>query len=157
MRLASIFLVTCATLIAHSIAYAAPGDSNIYVHYKTKAVRVRPLPATVGTTVDIKIILRANGTVEDAYDVKGGIKGSSKNKLGGRGFKVVNSSTLLRSGKAENYTHKTTIKVDGKNCTASVERILNPGEKEYREFSKPLKQVAFYSSIENEYTTCVIE
>jgi len=159
-----VLLLIAASLIAaqHAIpiANAQTGDTHISIHYRTKSVRVRPTPRTGGADVDFGIVLHANGTVEDSYAVKDGKHGSSKSKLGpskGLVYRVLDSGTVTRTTDLGTHYHKITVHASGKNCTAEVEFILKPGEKEYRDFSTELKTTAYYSSLTTEYVTCVIE
>lgn len=135
--------------------------TNIHIFYKTKSVRVTPSAGVFGNTVDIHIRLNPDGTVQDKFDAKNVSKGDSKSALGkkndGTYFKVIDQSTIARVSHPKNYTVTMTVKVDGKNCTASVTRILDPGEKLFDVYSQLSKQREGYRSIENEYTTCVIE
>jgi hypothetical protein len=143
------------------IANAEAGDTHISIHYRSKSVRVRPTPRTGGADVDFGIVLHADGTVEDSYSVKDGKHGSSKSRLGpvskGLIYRVQDSGTFTRTVDLGTHYHKITVHTSGKNCTADVEFVLKPGQKEYREFSTELKTMAFYSSLGTEYVTCVIE
>ena len=143
-------------------APAAPSDTVISVFYASKAVRVRPRPNQGGTGhVTFRIVLHANGTVEDAFENKDGPKGKMKTKLGkqprGAVYRVIDASTIERTAEEPTHFHKLTIKVNGKNCTANVDYTLKPGQTEYRGYSTELKQWAYYSKMEMEYATCVIE
>lgn len=156
-----LLFAVCASLIAHEDAAAAPGDTNIYVHYKVNAVRVRPSFRVGSATVDFRIVLHANGTVKDAFAVKDGQKGGAKVKLGrqpkGVTYRVIDNSTIERTFDVGTHIHKLTVKVEGKNCTAASDYTLKPGKKEFRDYSTELKQLAYYSSLKAEYVTCVIE
>jgi hypothetical protein len=164
--LKALFLIALSTLMVDEIALAtsakaATGDTNISIHYRSKSVRVRPSPRTGGANVDFRIVLRANGKVEDEYSVKDGKRGSSKSKLGpadrGAIYRVLDSGTITRTVDVDTHYHKITVRVSGKNCTAEVEYILKPGVKEYRDYSTELKTMAYFSSLGIEYVTCVIE
>ncbi|OQW58294.1 MAG: hypothetical protein A4S14_08150 [Proteobacteria bacterium SG_bin9] len=161
MKLVLLPLIVCAALVTHDDANAAAGDTNIYVHYKVNAVRVRPSARVGSATVDFRIVLRANGTVSDAFAVKDGLKGTAKVKLGrqpkGVVYRVIDDSTIERTFDVGAHIHKLTVKVAGKNCTATSDYILKPGEKEFRDYSTELKQMAYFSSLKAEYVTCVIE
>jgi hypothetical protein len=151
---------TVVTVHAIPTAKAESGDTHISIHYRAKSERVRPTPRTGGGDVDFSIVLHADGTIADSYSVKDGKHGSSKSKLGpskGPVYRVLDSGTVTRTVDLGTHYHKITIHTSGKNCTADVEFILKPGEKEYREFSTELKTMAFFSSLRTEYVTCVIE
>jgi hypothetical protein len=158
-----VLLLTAASVITvneSAIANAETNDTHISIHYRARSVRVRPTPRTGGGDVDFGIVLHADGTVEDSYSVKDGKHGSSKSKLGpskGLVYRVLDSGTVTRTADLGTHYHKITIHTSGKNCTADVEFILKPGEKEYREFSTELKTMALFSSLRTEYVTCVIE
>lgn len=161
MKPALLPLIVCAALVTHDDAGAAAGDTNIYVHYKVNAVRVRPSARAGSATVDFRIVLQANGTVSDAFAVKDGLKGGVKIKLGrqpkGVVYRVIDDSTIERTADVATHMHKLTVKVAGKNCTATSDYVLKPGQKEFREYSTELKQMAYFSSLKAEYVTCVIE
>ena len=144
-----------------SDSHAAEGDTNIYVHYKTKAVRVRPSFRAGTALVDFRIVLHANGTVDDVFAVKDGQKGATKNRLGVNpknvAYKVIDASTITRATDLGTHFHKLTVRVSGKNCTAAVDFVLKPGRAEYKDYSTELKTMAYYSKLETEYVTCVIE
>lgn len=154
-------LIAVSIVGFHFDAIALEGDTKISVSYKTKTVRVKPSPQNGGGVTDIRVILHRDGTVDDAYNTPGGPQGSSQSKLGSSGakarFKVMDGTTLVRVDGNESYVHKTTIKVNGKNCTADVERSLKPGHKLFKVRDSAAKKDYYYSSIENEYITCVIE
>jgi hypothetical protein len=159
-RMLLLFAASIVTVYAIPAANAETSDTHISIHYRAKSVRVRPTPRTGGGDVDFGIVLHANGTVEDNYSVKDGKHGSSKSKLGpskGLVYRVLDSGTITRTADLGTHYHKITIHTSGKNCTADVEFILKPGEKEYLEFSTELKTMAFFSSLRTEYVTCVIE
>ena len=165
-RLKALSLIAVSLIAADQIALvpsasAETGDTNIYIHYRTKSVRVRPTPRTGGADVDFSIVLHANGKVEDAYSVKDGKHGSTKSRLGpasrGAIYRVLDSGTITRTVDAGTHYYKVTVRVSGKNCTADVEFILKPGVKEYRDYSTELKTMAYYSSLATDYVTCVIE
>ena len=148
-------------LMSSASAGVSADDTKIFVSYKTKTVRVKPSPDVGGGVTDIRVVLHSDGTVDDSYDTKFGANGSSKSRLGRKsanaGYSVINGNTLVRVDGNETYTHKLTITVNGKNCDAKIERALKKGHALFRAYNKPLKTDAYYSSIENEYTTCVIE
>ena len=119
-----------------------------------------PYSRTGSVDIDFGIVLHANGTVEDTYSVKDGKHGSSKGKLGpsrGLVYRVLDSGSVTRTTDRGTHYHKITVHASGKNCTADVDFILKPGEKEYSDFSSELKTTAYYSSFTVEYVTCVIE
>jgi hypothetical protein len=142
-------------------ANAAEGDTLISVHYRSKAVRVRPTPRVGGVDVDFRIVLHSDGRVEDAWSVKDGKRGNRTSKLGpnsgGVVYRVLDAGTITRTGDVGTHFHKMTIRVSGKNCTADVEFVLKPGQTEYRDYSTELKTMATYSSLGTQYVTCVIE
>jgi hypothetical protein len=142
-------------------AVAETGDITISIHYRSKAVRVRPTPRIGGTDVDFMIVLHANGKVQDGYSVKGGKSGSSKSEMGPKAngvvYRVVDAGTITRTSDAGTHLYKITVRVSGKNCTANVEYILKPGKKEYRDFSTELGTMAYFSSLEATNVTCAIE
>jgi hypothetical protein len=151
-----------ACFLDSEIAAAASGDTAIHVHYAAKSVRVRPQPNNGGSgTVDFEILLHPNGKVEDKFAVKDGLKGEFKSKLGNQShkavYRVIDASTIERTTDLGTHFHKLTIKVAGKNCTANVEYLLKPGQTEYRDYSTQLKKWAYYSKLEMDYATCVIE
>lgn len=163
----AIFLAVAIGLAAGAVcpptAEAASSDTIISIFYSTRTVRVYPSPNKGGSgTVDYKIVLHADGTVEDAYEESsGGRKGAVKTKLGNQPrkaiYRVVDGSTIERTAEEETHIHKLTIKVNGKNCAANVEYVLKPGHTAYRGWSTQLKQWAYYSEMKMEYATCVIE
>ena len=165
MRCSSAFLtilVTAAYFSGSEISAAASGDTAIHVHYAAKSVRVRPQPNNGGSgTVDVEILLHANGKVEDKFAVKDGLSGESKSKLGSRShnavYRIIDASTIERTTDLGTHFYKLTVKVAGKNCTANVEYLLKPGQTEYRDYSTQLKTWAYYSKLEMDYATCVIE
>ena len=161
MRFFQLLLLASVFFSLSDRAQAKDGETLIQVFYKTKSVRVRPTQIVTGTTVDVRIRLRADGKVEDAFDIKGGNKGKSRNSLGNGGgatrFKVIDASTIARVSDAGNYINTLTVKVSGKNCSAVVERKLKPGQTLFKTYTTATKLTEFFSSIENEYTTCVIE
>jgi hypothetical protein len=165
-RLKALLLIAVGAFAAGEIslpaaAHAATGDTRISIHYRSKSVRVRPTPRIGGASVDFKIVLRADGRVEDEHSVKDGKSGSSKSRLGpkakGAVYRVLDAGTITRTGDAGSHYHKITVRVSGKNCTADIEYILKPGVKEYRDYSTELKTMAYYSSLGIDYVTCVIE
>jgi hypothetical protein len=156
----SIFIALSALLLVGS-AEAVEGDTKIYISYKTKSVRVKPTAQVGGGVVDLRLVLHRNGSVDETSAITGGKNTKNGGRLGkqskGAGYTVLDSSTITRTTDAGTYHHKLTVKVTGKNCMASIERTLKPGQKLYNAYSQDIKGVAYYSSIENEYTTCVIE
>jgi hypothetical protein len=159
-----VLLLLAATVVAgheFPIARAGTGDAHISIHYRVKSVRVRPTPSSGVADVDFGIVLHADGAFEDNYSVKEGQHGSSKGKLGpasqGPVYRVLDSGSFTRTLDLGTHYHKMTIRTSGKNCTAEVAFILKPGVKEYRTYSTHLKIMAYYSSLDVEYATCVIE
>jgi hypothetical protein len=144
---------------------AASSDTKIYVFYGVKAVRARPQPTQGKATGEFRILLRADGKVEDRFESKSGQlagqKSQLKSRLGAQPLKavyrVIDDSTIQRTTDLGTHFHRLTIKLVGKNCTATSEWVLKPGQKEYRDYSIQLKQMAYYSLLETEYATCVIE
>ncbi len=148
---------------AYGAAETSDGDTHIFVYYVTKSVRVRPSTRIGETAVDYEIVLHPNGKVEDAWGEKGGRKGETDVKLGGNlgegqaVYRVIDTNTIVRRGDVGNYIFQLTVNVGGKNCSVKVEYLLKPGEQEYRSYSNELKQMAYFSSIEMAYSTCVIK
>jgi hypothetical protein len=163
-RLGILYMVAASVFTAGQFetADAETGDTRISVHYRTKGVRIRPTPHTGGVDVDFTIVLHADGTVADSYVVKDGEHNSRNIRLGaapqsGPAWRVLDSGAITRSVDLGTHFHKMAIRTSGKNCKADVEFILKPGMKEYRAYSAQLKGMAFFSSIDVEYATCVIE
>jgi len=163
-RFKALFLivVSVATVGEIPIVSAKTGDTHISIHYRAKSVRVRPTPRTGVGDVDFGIVLHADRTIEDSYSVKDGKHGDSKTRLGpvSKGvvvYRVLDSGTITRTADVGTHFHKITVHTSGKNCTADVEFILKPGQTEYREFSTELKVMAYFSTLQTEYVTCVIE
>ena len=160
-RLKVVLLTVASVVTVQAIptADAQTGDTHILVHYRSKSVRVRPTPSSGRADVDFRIVLHADGTVEDNYSMEGK-QGSSKAKLGPSkrlAYRVLDSGTITRTVDLGTHYHKITVHTSGKNCAAEVEFILKPGEIEYRDFSTELKTMAFFSSLGTQYVTCVIE
>jgi hypothetical protein len=142
-------------------AHAAPGDTVIFVEYRTKAVRVAPSPNVGGATVTYRIVLRPDGSVEDARAVKGGKSGNLTSQLGKQKnqvqYSVVDPKTITRTTELETHFHKLTIKLDDKHkCSANIEFTLKPGQTYFRDYSAQLKEYASYSNIEMISSACTI-
>ena len=156
-----IILALLAILIQCGPISAAQGDTKIYISYRTKSVRVKPSPRIDYASVDLRLILQSDGKVKETSAVEGGAKGTNAGKLGAGsasdGYKVIDASTITRTKSAGNYFHTIMVKVTGKNCVATIARRLKPGETLFSGYSAELRGLAYFSSIENQYTTCVIE
>ncbi len=155
------FAIVLISFLFRFSALAESGDTKIHVTYETKFTRVKPTISTGGGVVKIDAILHADGTVSDAYDVRGSRRGSGSGKLGGSStgaiYKVVDANTIVRIGDGQTYVNTATIKVNGRKCTATIERVLKSGEKYFSSYDSSLKQTAYFSSIENENIKCRIE
>lgn len=144
-----------------SAAIAAPGDTIIFVEYRTKAVRVSPSPNVGGAKVTYRIVLRPDGSVEDARAVAGGKSGNLKSQLGKQSrnvqYSVVDAKTITRTTELETHFHKLTVTlVDKRTCTAQIDFTLKPGHTQFRDYSGQLKQYASYSNIEMVSSSCTI-
>ncbi|MBI5318541.1 hypothetical protein [Bradyrhizobium sp.] len=140
---------------------AADSDTKIYVNFAVKLTTASVLPRVSEAMVDVRMTLRANGSVVETYEIAGGAKGGSQGKLGTARehitYRVVDASTIVRTVDEGNYVHRTTVRVSGKNCTADVVRELKPGNSVYRVWVASLKRRVEYKSVDTVWTTCVIE
>jgi hypothetical protein len=147
--------------LCSSASGAADSDTRIFVNFSVKLVTAAVPARTSEAIVDVRMTLRANGTVVETYDISGGGKGGSAGKLGTSQahitYRVVDASTIVRTADEGNYLHKTTVRVNGKNCTADVTRELKPGNSVYRVWVAALKRRVEYKSVDTSWTTCVIE
>lgn len=144
---------------------AAPGDTVILVSYKVNSVRVRPEPVTGVGEATLRVVLHADGTVDDVVEAKG--KNAKqfelkKRKLGSHKdtsaqWRVINANTLERTFTDPASFAKWKITVDGKTCNAEVSFTLKPGEKEYIFYSPQLGKTAYYSEAKPFDVQCKIE
>lgn len=160
MKLIVVFFALIVALCC-SASDAAESDTRILVNFAVRTVTASAPPRTSEAIVDVRMTLRANGTVAEAYEISGGAKGGSKGKLGTSRahitYRVVDASTIARTVDEGNYLHRTTVRVNGKNCTAEVVRELKPGNRVYRVWIAALKRRVEYKSVDTVWTTCVIE
>jgi hypothetical protein len=160
MKLVAVSFALIAMLCC-SASDAAESDTKIFVNFAVKMVTASVPPRTSEAIVDVRMVLRANGTVVETYDMSGGAKGGSQGKLGTSKahitYRVIDASTIVRTVDEGNYVHRTTVKVNGKNCTADVLRELKPGNSVYRVWVAALKSRVEYKSVDTVWTTCVIE
>lgn len=154
-------LVALVVVLGSSSSNAADSDTRIYVNFAVKLVTASAPPRTSEAMVDVRMTLRPNGTVVETYEIAKGAKGGSRGKLGDARdhitYRVMDASTIVRTVDEGNYVHRTTVRVNGKNCTADVARELKPGNSVYRVWVASLKKRVEYKSVETVWTTCVIE
>jgi hypothetical protein len=152
-------------VLATAIAHAASEDTHIAIKYQIRSTRVRPTPAQGSTTVNIKIILHANGTVEDVIGAEGDKPKQwelKSRKLGhhatGAEYRVIDKNTIVRTF-ADPKTHVYTVRiaVNGSSCKADVTFTLKPQQTEFAVYSTKLGTTAYYSQLEPFDTECKIE
>jgi hypothetical protein len=158
-------LVTClCVMLSASAAYAASGDTLIAISYKTHAVRLRPKPASGDGAGAVRIVLHANGTVDDVVEGKG--KNAKKwemksRKLGaqksGAQYRILDKNTIERTFSDSTFLYIVKIMVDGKSCKADVVYTLKPGQKEFVMYSPDLGKRAYYSEVKPFDVDCRIE
>jgi hypothetical protein len=135
---------------------AEDGDTNIHVFYSDKIERIAPDKSSHVVAVDVYIVLHRNGKVDDRFIVGRDPRGSSKSKLGAT-YRVIDATTVERTSDVGNYQLRVTVKVSGKNCTAQVDHILKPGEKNYRIYDPALKGYATASVLQTVHSECEIK
>jgi len=154
-----------AALVA-TTADAAPGDTNITVSYKVWSVRLKPQPVKGDGAVALRVVLHADGTVDDVLEAKGGKNTKTyENKdrrLGSKRdfvaqWRVIDANTLERKTIDTTFDLTVKVMVDGKKCKADVGYTLHPGQKEYVVYSPQLKQMAHYSELRPHEVRCKIE
>lgn len=145
---------------------AAPGDVNITVDYKVRAVRIRPQPNSGVAEATLRAVLHADGKVDDVLEGKADGKSKTwelkRRKLGdGKGggaqWRVLDANTLLRKFGDRSFDYTVKIVVDGKTCSAEVSYDLHPGQKEFVAHSVYLNQIAYYSELKAFDARCRIE
>jgi hypothetical protein len=158
-------LLALLIILTTPTAYAASEDTHIAIKYQIRSTRVRPTPSQGVTTVNIKIVLHANGTIEDVVGVEGDKPKQwelKSRKLGhhatGAEYRVIDSNTIVRTF-ADPKTHVYTVKiaVNGSSCKADVTFKLKPQQKEFAVYSTKLGTAAYYSQLEPFDIECKIE
>jgi hypothetical protein len=157
-------VLVCLGLLLASVSFAATSDTFIQVKYKTHAIRIRPKPVEGDGAANIKIVLHANGTVDDVVEGEGKHPKTwelTKRPLGnhktGARYRVLNENTIERTFDGKTFAFKVRITVDGKSCKAEVSYTLNPGEKEFEAYSPELGGMAHYSALRPFDVECKIE
>jgi hypothetical protein len=77
------------------------------------------------------------------------LKASNQSKLGDNSrvtFRVIDGSTMERVADQGNYVHRLTVRVNGKNCMAEVNRELKPGQKFFRGLQNDYKAMGRLSN-----------
>jgi hypothetical protein len=160
MKFIAVLFVLLVTLCCPA-SDAAESDTRILVNFAVKLVTASAPPRTSEATVDVRMTLQANGKVVEAYEITGGAKGGSQGKLGTSRanitYRVIDASTIVRTVDEGSYVHRTTVRVNGKNCTADVVRELKPGNSVYKVWVAALKKRVEYKSVDTVWATCVIE
>jgi|EndMetStandDraft_4_1072995.scaffolds.fasta_scaffold411024_1 hypothetical protein len=149
-------LVCLPIMLLATAADAATGDAMISVSYKVKAVRLRPQPNAGVGAVSVRVVLHADGTIDDVVEAKGG-KNTKKwemkdRKLGERKdfsaqWRVIDASTLERRSAEATFDYNVKVVVSGKACKADVSYTLHAGQKEYVTHSAELDRLAYYSEL----------
>ncbi|MGE0290171.1 MAG: hypothetical protein AB7I42_28375 [Bradyrhizobium sp.] len=160
MKLTAV-LAALVTMILASTADAADSDTKIYVNFSVKLVTASAPARSSQTMVDLRMTLKADGSVAETHKIAAGGQGGSRGKLGSSSekikYRVIDASTIERTVDEGSYIHRTTVRVTGKNCTADVVRELKPGNRVYRVWVASLKRRIDYKTVETSWTTCVIE
>lgn len=160
MKLIFAFLAA-VLLLPFSNAEAADSDTKISIRYSAKAITASNPPRTLQGTTEVKLTLRANGSVDDSWDTGGVGKGSQSGKLGptqdGIKYRVLDASTIVRTAEAKTHLIRTTIRVSGKSCKAEMERELKPGNQTYKVWNEHQKREVDYRSIDTVWIRCAIK
>jgi hypothetical protein len=139
-------------------------DIHISVRYKTHAIRLRPKPVEGDGAGNIKIVLHANGTVDDVVEGEG--KNAKKWELKKRSlgvhkagvqYRVVDRNTIQKTFADGTFVYDVKVVVDGNTCKADVSYTLKPGEKEFVTYSPELGVKAYYSQLKPFDIDCKIE
>jgi hypothetical protein len=150
--------------VCFSPVYATPGDIGISVKYKVHSTRVRPNPAQSDGAGNLKIVLHANGDVDDVVEGEGNNPKQwqlKKRKLGahksGVQYRVIDRNTILRTFADKTHIYEVKIAVDGESYKAEVKYTLKPGQKEFEIYSPQLGALAYYSDLTPFDVQCKIE
>lgn len=158
-------LLALLIVLATPTAYAASGDTNIAVKFKVHSTRVRPTPHEGVGSTNIKIVLHANGTVEDVVELEGKKPKQLElrsRRLGyqvtGTEYRVIDHNTIVRTvAGAKTHIITMSVVVDGSSCKADVTFALKPGQKEFETYSTGLGTVAYFSELKPFDVECKIE
>lgn len=147
-----------------SPVHAAPGDTAISIKYKVHTTRIRPQPAQGDGAGNLKIVLHANGEVDDVVEGEGKNPKQwqlKKRKLGahksGAQYRVIDRNTILRTFADKTHIYEVRIAVDGTSCKAEVKYTLKPGHKEFEMYSPQLGTRAYYRDLTPFDVQCRIE
>ena len=145
-------------------ACGAPGDTNIYVTYKVASIRVRPAPIEGDGSGNLRVVLHADGKVDDVVEGEGRYSRRwemKDRKLGpqesGAQYRVIDRNTIVRTSSGPTHIFTVRITVSGKSCRADVAYTLKPGHKEFQVYSPQLGTAAFYSKLAPHSVSCRIE
>lgn len=144
-------------------ADAATGDTFITVTYRVATVRIKPQPGTGVGDAKLRMVLHANGTVDEVMEAQGKYpkKFENKNKLGTpKGavhYRVLDKNTIERIAPGKTFVTSVKVVVDGPSCKADVAYTLKPGEKEMVIFSTGLGVMTYYSELKPFDVQCKIE
>jgi len=145
-------------------ANAAPGDTNIHVTYKVASTRVRPSPIEGDGSGSLRVILHADGKVDDVVEGEGKYAKRwemKDRKLGpqdsGAQYRVIDRNTIVRTSSSPTHTFTVRITVSGTSCRANVTYTLKPGHREFEVYSPQLGTAAFYSKLSPHSISCRIE
>jgi hypothetical protein len=134
----------------------AEAQINIRIEFINQ--RVRPNPGPVHSHLDMKFVLKDDGTLAQEYHETGPRARhlASGTKLG-EGVKVVDANTLVRKTEFKDRVNTLTITVSAKTCHATMTNALKPGFTEFESWSTYQGVPAWYRDWHMTSSTCTIQ